>query len=45
MSFKDAKDNIDRAPIILFKGVSKVDANKIIESIEAAGGKCDIMQD
>ena len=45
MSFKDAKDNIDRAPIVLFKGVSKADANKIIESIEEAGGKCDIMQD
>jgi large subunit ribosomal protein L7/L12 len=42
LGLKEAKDLVDGAPKPIKQGISKDDANKIKEAIEAAGGKIEI---
>lgn len=42
LSLKDAKDKIEAAPCVLAEGVSKEEAQKIKEALEAAGASVEL---
>ena len=42
LGLKEAKDLVEGAPKAVLEGVSKEDAEKAKEAIEAAGGKADV---
>lgn len=42
LGLKEAKDLVEKAPTLLKKGVSKEEAEKIIEKLKAVGAKVDM---
>ncbi|MCH7989846.1 MAG: 50S ribosomal protein L7/L12, partial [Planctomycetes bacterium] len=42
LGLKEAKDLVEGAPKLVKEGISKEDAEKFKEEIEAAGGSCEI---